>query len=302
MRIMRTTLNLIAFVILVSAAQAAEIPPAWLCTYTSRVQAIDVDTREPVTVQVRALRDNDISSISTEQIAEGAMRVEFHHNTSNAWFRGSNPPPVVCWAEAQDYGLEMISLAGTNDLVIAYMEAEQPTVLYWRKERHSMPREAIGRSDTNELRRILLTDDYLPKFQEAYWYAKPWEIESYYIRWRQTAAIQAAKKRPTAFAHVLVEYYFGSEEKAKAMSAEEQIRTASLKQIEQGKLYVDGLGGGKKEYKVENINYTDKETAVVEAAFHAFLAGRGHRLRFRLFVVDGVKIWLPVTNDRTWIS
>ena len=25
-------------------------------------------------------------------------------------------------------------------------------------------------------------------------------------------------------------------------------------------------------------------------------------LRFRLFVVDGVKIWLPVENDQTWIS
>ena len=86
------------------------------------------------------------------------------------------------------------------------------------------------------------------------------------------------------------------------MSADEQIRTASLKQIEQGKLYVDGLGRGKKEYKVEKISYTDKETAVVEAAFRAFLAGRGHRLRFRLFVVDGVKIWLPVKNDQTWIS
>ncbi len=100
---------------------------------------------------------------------------------------------------------------------------------------------------------------------------------------------------------MLVEYYW-SIEKAKQMAAEEQIRAASLKQIEKGRLYVDSLGGGKKEYKVEKINYLDKETAVVEAAFHAFLAGRGHRLRFRLFVVDGVKIWLPVENKQTWIS
>lgn len=292
----------IASVMLVAAAQAADIPPAWLCTYTSRVQAIDVDTREPVTVQVRALRDNDVSSLSTEQIAEGVVRVEFHYNTSNAWFRGSNPPPVIYWAEAPGYGLEMIRLAGTNDLVVAYMESDEPTVLHWRKEQYSMPREAIGGSDTNELRRILLTDDYLPKFKEAYWYAKPWEIESYYIRWRQTAAVQAAQKRPTVFAQILLEYYFGSKEKAEDMSADEQIRTASLKQVEQGKLYVDGLGEGEKEYKVEKITYTDKDAAVVEAAFHAFLAGRGHRLRFRRFVVDGVKIWLPVENEQTWIS
>ncbi len=286
----------------IAAAQAAEIPPAWLCTYTSRVQAIDVDTREPVTVRIRALSDNEVSSLSIEQIAEGVVRVEFHHNTSNAWFRGSNPPPVTCCAEAQDYWPEMISLAGTNDLVMAYMESEEPTVLHWRKEQYSMPREAIGRSDTNELRRILLTDDYLQKFKDAYWYANPWEIEYYFIRWRQAVAIDAAKNRPAVFSRILVAYYFGSPEKAGEMSAEEQIRVASLKQIEQGKLYVAGLGGGKKEYKVEKISYPDKETAVVEAAFHACLAGRGHRLSFRLFVVDGVNIWLPVENEQTWIS
>jgi hypothetical protein len=243
-----------------------------------------------------------LPSLSATQVAAGVIRVDFRHNVSNAWFMGSNPPPVTCWAEAPDYSLEMINLAGTNDLVMAYMEAKEPTVLHWRKEQYSMPREAIGRSDTNELRRILLTDDYLAKFKETYWYGEPWEIESYYIRWRQTAAIDAAKERPAAFTHVLVEYYFGSIEKAKQMAAEEQIRAASLKQIGQGRLYVDGLGGGKKEYKVEKINYMDKETAVVEAAFHAFLAGRGHRLHFRLFVVDGVKIWLPVENEQTWIS
>jgi hypothetical protein len=185
---------------------------------------------------------------------------------------------------------------------MAYMESDEPTVLHWRKEQYSMPRKAIERSNTNELRRILLTDDYLPKFKETFWYAKPSEIESYYIRWRQSAAIHAAQKRPTAFAHILVEYYFGSKERVQEMSADEQIRTASLKQIEQGQLYVDGLGGGKKEYRVEKISYTDEATAIVEAAFRAFLAGRGHRLRFRLFVVDGVKIWLPLSNDQTWIS
>ena len=147
----------------------------------------------------------------------------------------------------------MIQLGGTNDLVVAYMEAEEPTVLHWRKEQYSMPWEAIERSDTNELGRILLSDEYLAKFKETYWYAEPWKIESYYIRWRQYAAIEAAKKRPAPFAYVLAEYYFGSMENAKKMSAEEQIRTAALKQIEQGKLYVDGLGEGKKEYKVEEI-------------------------------------------------
>jgi hypothetical protein len=214
----------------------------------------------------------------------------------------SNPPPVTCWAEAPHYNLEMIRLDGTNDFVMAYMEADEPTVLHWRKQQYSMPSEAIGRSDTNELRRILLTDDYLAKFKETYWYAKPWEIESRYIRWQQTAAIEAAKKRPVGFALLLAEYYYGSLEKVKEMSAEQQIRSASLKQIEQGKLYVDGLGEGKKEYKVEDIRYSDKETAVVEAAFHAFLAGRGHRLLFRIFIVEGVKIWLPVGNDQTGLS
>lgn len=255
-----------------------------------------------MTVQIRSLRENDVCSFSATQISEGIFQVEFRHNVSNTWFRGSNPPPVSCWAEAPHYSLEMIQLGGTNDLVMAYMEAEEPTVLHWRKEQYSMPWEAIERSDTNELGRILLSDEYLAKFKETYWYAEPWKIESYYIRWRQLAAIVAAKKRPAPFAYVLAEYYFGSMENAKKMSAEEQIRTAALKQIEQGKLYVDGLGEGKKEYKVEEIKYEDEETAVVEAAFHAFLAGRGHRLLFRLFIIDGVKIWLPVENDQTWVS
>ncbi len=135
----------IACVLLATTVHAADVPAAWLCAYTSRVQAIDVDTRESVSVQIRTLRDNDLSSLSTTQIAVGVIRVDFYHNVSNAWFMGSTPPPVTCWAEAPDYSLEMISLAGTNDLVMAYMEAIEPTVLHWRNEQYSMPREAIGR-------------------------------------------------------------------------------------------------------------------------------------------------------------
>ena len=169
----------IACVLLATTVQAADVPAAWLRTYTSRVQAIDVDTREPVSVQIRNRLVTTISFPLATQIAEGVIRVDFRHNVSNAQFMDSNPPSVTCWAQAPHYGLETIRLDGTNDL-------DGRT---WRPKSR---RSCTGASNSTicqggdwtirhqRAARILLTDDYLPKFKEAYWYAKPWEIESYY--------------------------------------------------------------------------------------------------------------------------
>jgi hypothetical protein len=280
-------------------SQTTNAPPASLCTYTSRVQAVDVDTRKAVAVTVSSLSDNELTALKSSRIGDGLLQVEFRHNINKTWFADSNPPPVTCWAKAPHYNLEMISLVGTNDLVMAYMEAEEPTVLKWRNEQFSKPWEVVRKSDTNELHRMLLTDEYLATFRETYWYEEPWMIESQYIHWKQFVATTAADKQPITFGLILVAYYFGSLETAGKLTGEEQIKMASLKQIEQSKLYLQTM---EKRYEVERIMYPDSQTAIVEAAFNAPLAGRGYRLEFKRFTITGVTVWLPVRKEQTWIS
>ena len=290
-----------ALILLMPVAQAADISPVWNLTYTSRVQGIDVDTRSAVAVKVTALRETDLASLTITPTDDGRVRVEFRLNSSNAWLMRTNPLPIQCWAEAPHYKPAMIHLAGTDDLVLACMKADPPDHKWGTADQFAIISDMVAQSDANVLNKILLTDEYLPRFKEAYWDEKAWQIESRYIEWRKDAAIQATEKM-SAFGRVLVTYYFGSMENVKMMSGEEQIKAASLKQIEQGKLYVEALGAGHKEYRVESITYADDQTAVAKAAFHMTLAGRGHKLIFKRFIIDEVKVWLPVKNDQTWVS
>ena len=158
-----------------------------------------------------------------------------------------------------------------------------------------------GSNDVQTIHDILLVDGYLAKFREPE--ATEMELESSCLRWQHLTAVKAAE-RPEVFGSVLLTYYFGSPEAANALSPQEQVRSASLKLIQQGERWaalMDEQDKPKHNYGVQKITFSN-DTADVEAAFLKPLAGRGYHIRFKKVTVGGREVWLPTACGEVWVS
>ena len=179
----------------------------------------------------------------------------------------------------------------------------------WAYRRIELVGDIVRSADSNavmRLREILLGDKYFGEFLNSE--KEQSRAESAYLGWQQYAAIQASR-HPDIFGDVLVSYYYADlSTTLSEQSDAEQLRTASLKLIQEGPLYESqlnkvGLDGGSTHsmYTIRQIQISN-DLATVDAAFLSPLASRGYRIQFRKARIRNDGVWLPYEKNLTWLN
>ena len=179
----------------------------------------------------------------------------------------------------------------------------------WAYRRIELVGDIVRSADSNavmRLREILLGYKYFGEFLNSE--KEQSRAESSYLGWQQYAAIQASR-HPDIFGDVLVSYYYADlSTTLSEQSDAEQLRTASLKLIQEGPLYESqlnkvGLDGGSTHsmYTIRQIQISN-DLATVDAAFLSPLASRGYRIQFRKVRIRNDGVWLPYEKNLTWLN
>ena len=159
---------------------------------------------------------------------------------------------------------------------------------------------AIAAEDTEVLRAILLTDEYRKRFEDLYEEQAEWKAGSYFLRWRQDAALAAAKN-VERFGPLLLEYYYETAAHARSLTDEEQIRFANRRLIRENPVWVGPDRMRDARYTANDIDI-NHNVAVVNNSFVLPLAGRGYESVWQRFRIRGIDVWIPTHLSQRWVS